>query len=224
MRVWVRLSNRSIDLAKESQIAPVSTNVETNIFMNEKATFKVRESASYGRACAGCHKAKCKCILRGPGLSCERCHRLQQACEPSTVVRKRLARKTAYRTAHLEERLDDLVGLLESQASDESAGTPREKSLGREPSTTVASVNSVPLTRSEFVTRPAEHRTDQNGPRNKPLAPRISQYSFPAQHAPVNTDPLSGIEPSESQAEQYLATFQQHLNNFPFYCIASTTT
>ncbi|KAJ5822783.1 hypothetical protein N7447_005123 [Penicillium robsamsonii] len=33
------------------------------------------------------------------------------------------------------------------------------------------------------------------------------------------------MEPSTAQAEQYLATFQQqHLNNFPFFCISSTTT
>lgn len=177
--------------------------------MSEKATFKVRESASYGRACAGCYKAKCKCILRGPGLNCERCHRLKQECAPSTVVRKRLSRNTAYRTAHLEERLDDLVGLLESQASGDSSASP----------------NSTPLARSTFVNQPAEHRTGEKGSRNRPLAPRASQHSLPAQRTLWNADPLAQIEPSTPQAEQYLATFQRHhLNNFPFYCISSTTT
>ena len=177
--------------------------------MSEKATFKVRESASYGRACAGCYKAKCKCILRGPGLNCERCHRLKQECEPSTVVRKRLSRKSAYRTAHLEERLDDLVGLLESQASGDYSASP----------------NSAPLARSTFATQPAEHRTGEKGSRNRPLAPRASQNSLPAQRTPWNADILAQIEPSKFQAEQYLKTFQQqHLDNFPFYCISSTTT
>jgi hypothetical protein len=177
--------------------------------MSEKATFKVRESASYGRACAGCYKAKCKCILRGPGLNCERCHRLKQDCEPSNVVRKRLSRKSAYRTAHLEERLDDLVGLLESQASGDSS----------------ASSNGAPLARPTFANQPAELRTGEKGFRNRPLAPRVSQESLPAQRTPWNADSLAHIELSAPQAEQYLATFRQHhLNNFPFYCISSTTT
>ncbi|OQE43560.1 hypothetical protein PENCOP_c003G00796 [Penicillium coprophilum] len=176
---------------------------------DEKATFKVRESASYGRACNGCYKAKCKCILRGPGLQCERCQRLKQECEPSTVARKRLSRKTAYRTAHLEERLDDLVGLLKSQASGAYNASP----------------NSAPSAHPTFATQPAENWAGEKGSKNKPLAPRASQNLLPAQRPSWNTDPLSQIEPSASQAEQYLAIFQQqHLNNFPFYCISSTTT
>jgi hypothetical protein len=176
--------------------------------MSEKATFKVRESASYGRACAGCYKAKCKCILRGPELKCERCHRLKQECEPSTVVRKRLSRKSAYKAAHLEERLGNLVGLLESQASGNTNASPSGASLA-----SPISANQAP-----------EPRTGERGSRIRPLAPRASQ-TLPTQRTPWSADPLAQIELSTSQAEQCLATFQQqHLNNFPFYCISSTTT
>jgi hypothetical protein len=192
---------------------------------NEEPTFKVRESASYGRACAGCSKAKCRCILRGPGLSCERCHRLQQECEPSTVVRKRLLRKTAYRTAHLEERLDDLVSLLKSQNSGDSSVTERGEFLSYDSSAAAASPNSTPLAHATFAPQPAGLRTSEKWFGNKPLAARASPNVLPAQRTYWNADPLSQIEPSTSQAEQYLATFQQqHLNNFPFYYIASGTT
>ncbi|CAH0041772.1 unnamed protein product [Clonostachys rhizophaga] len=51
--------------------------------------------APYGHACAGCSKAKCKCISRGVGVPCERCHRLLKQCLPSTVVRKGLSKRMA---------------------------------------------------------------------------------------------------------------------------------
>lgn len=84
--------------------------------------------APYGRACAGCSRAKCKCFYRSDGSACERCHRLGKACEPALAVRKRKAGTpppTAQPPApssapplasRLEEKLDDLVTILRSQA------------------------------------------------------------------------------------------------------------
>ncbi|KAI1780619.1 hypothetical protein F4818DRAFT_396279 [Hypoxylon cercidicola] len=80
--------------------------------------------APYGRACAGCSRAKCKCFYRSDGSACERCHRLGKACEPALAVRKRKAQTPPPTTqppappiaSRLEEKLDDLVTLLRSQA------------------------------------------------------------------------------------------------------------
>ncbi|KEY67657.1 hypothetical protein S7711_09077 [Stachybotrys chartarum IBT 7711] len=77
-----------------------------------------RESAPYGHACAGCSKAKCRCISRGPDRGCERCHRLHRECQPSVMAARRATRRASSRTAtssHLEEKLDQLVTLLSSQ-------------------------------------------------------------------------------------------------------------
>ncbi|KAH8196146.1 hypothetical protein TruAng_009681 [Truncatella angustata] len=74
-------------------------------------------SAPYGHACANCSKAKTRCISRA-GERCERCHRLDKDCTPSTAVRKRQGSKPSTpstKRARLEERLDDLVTLLQSQ-------------------------------------------------------------------------------------------------------------
>lgn len=64
--------------------------------------------APYGRACANCVKAKCKCFYRGNGReisSCERCHRLGKDCVPSETVRRRTSRRQGTsRTAQLEVR------------------------------------------------------------------------------------------------------------------------
>ncbi|RYP07563.1 hypothetical protein DL764_002418 [Monosporascus ibericus] len=105
-----------------------------------------RTSAPYGHACGGCARAKCKCIISSRGAACERCRRLGRACTPSATVRKRSTaasrRATARddrggsggssdngngncasgRTARLEEKLDDLVALLRSQASTAAVG------------------------------------------------------------------------------------------------------
>ncbi|CAK7224693.1 hypothetical protein SCUCBS95973_005604 [Sporothrix curviconia] len=83
--------------------------------------------APYGRACANCSRAKCRCIYRSHGDDCERCHRLNKECRPSIPVRrkaaassaatKRSSSSTLSRTAQLEQKLDGLVSLLTAQAS-----------------------------------------------------------------------------------------------------------
>ncbi|ETS73747.1 hypothetical protein PFICI_14693 [Pestalotiopsis fici W106-1] len=74
-------------------------------------------SAPYGQACAGCVKAKCKCVSRGAG-NCERCHRRGMECRQTDGIRKRSSRKQPdinHRTSQLEERLNDLVEILRLQ-------------------------------------------------------------------------------------------------------------
>lgn len=83
--------------------------------------------APYGQACIGCSRAKCKCFYRSDGVSCERCHRLGKTCEPGLALRKRKARTPPQPptqpppppvNSRLEEKLDDLVSLLRSQAAE----------------------------------------------------------------------------------------------------------
>ncbi|KIH87554.1 hypothetical protein SPBR_04655 [Sporothrix brasiliensis 5110] len=82
--------------------------------------------APYGRACANCSRAKCRCIYRTDSSDCERCHRLKKDCRPSIPVRrkaassgaaKRSSSSTLSRTAQLEQKLDGLVSLLTAQNS-----------------------------------------------------------------------------------------------------------
>ncbi|KAI2467660.1 hypothetical protein F4781DRAFT_302295 [Annulohypoxylon bovei var. microspora] len=94
--------------------------------------------APYGQACAGCSRAKCKCFYRSDGSSCERCHRLGKTCEPALALRKRKAHTPPPpptqphpppHNSRLEEKLDDLVTLLRSQAAEKQgqAQTPSQR-------------------------------------------------------------------------------------------------
>ncbi|KAI1803832.1 hypothetical protein F4811DRAFT_553484 [Daldinia bambusicola] len=93
--------------------------------------------APYGQACVACSRAKCKCFYRTDGSSCERCHRLGKTCEPVLTARKRKARRSppppspppqppvvaqqpppSTNTTRIEEKLDELVSLLRSQAAE----------------------------------------------------------------------------------------------------------
>lgn len=69
--------------------------------------------AGYGRSCTNCSRAKCRCILKPGGASCERCHRLGKECHQIATMRKRIGKKTpSSRTAQLEEKIEDLVSML----------------------------------------------------------------------------------------------------------------
>ena len=155
-----------------------------------------RDSAPYGKACAGCSKAKCRCIPRGADLSCERCHRLQKQCQPSAVVRKRAAKRRAPRsssTAGLGEKLDDLAALLRAQAE-----------LGQR--------------------RPAASMPDDQGLHQHSLGPETAGESPDSAQTYYST-PLSiptplPQEPSPAEAEQYLHIFRtNHMRMFPFIYI-----
>ncbi|CAK7265198.1 hypothetical protein SEPCBS57363_001458 [Sporothrix epigloea] len=87
-------------------------------------------SAPYGRACANCSRAKCRCVYRKNGAGCERCYRLSKECQPSITVRrnagvsspasKRSSSLTLSRAAQLELKLDGLISLLKSQSTGQS--------------------------------------------------------------------------------------------------------
>ncbi|KAL4908563.1 hypothetical protein BDW74DRAFT_188498 [Aspergillus multicolor] len=73
-------------------------------------------TAPYGRACASCAQAKCKCLVTEGGGSCARCCRLNRDCYPARRTRKMNAmrRSVAAKTAQLERRLDELTSLVQS--------------------------------------------------------------------------------------------------------------
>ncbi|KAG8159350.1 hypothetical protein KVR01_011011 [Diaporthe batatas] len=109
--------------------------------------------APYGHACTNCVKAKCKCMYGDHVGACERCSRLQKDCQPSVPNRKRSQKKVpGSRTAHLEEKLDDLVSLIRSQTAvkgpNESPPVPTPASLGQTTSdgTALPSSDSSPNT------------------------------------------------------------------------------
>jgi len=72
--------------------------------------------APYGQACIDCSRAKCKCMRRPAGGSCQRCLRRGTECRLPTSVRQKgiqaLGSQTAS-TARLEKKLDTLVSLLQ---------------------------------------------------------------------------------------------------------------
>ncbi|CAK7200565.1 hypothetical protein SEUCBS139899_003262 [Sporothrix eucalyptigena] len=91
-------------------------------------------SAPYGHACLHCFKAKCRCVSREDGDGCERCHRLQKTCHSSEAIRKRGKSKTGAvgtagtssdreRVAHIEEKLDSLMTLLQTVTKTPSAAS-----------------------------------------------------------------------------------------------------
>lgn len=202
-----------------------------------------RKSAPYGQACTNCSKAKCKCISRGgPSAVCERCHRLGKECVPFAGVRKRAARRpAAERTAHLEEKLDDLVSILRAQA----AGNPTAAAAAA-PGMLGAVATSADLTPpASVVVDPnpgsaavstGHHKPGSDGcGRTMPLTtmtpvvdrpmlcdgyPINSSYPTPPSVA-SSSDP--GLSPAE--AEEALRLFRDHfLQYFPFVYISQNTT
>lgn len=207
-----------------------------------------RKSVPYGQACTNCSKAKCKCISRGGlGAMCERCQRLGKECIPSVSVRKRAARRPASeRTAHLEEKLDDLVSILRAQA----AGNPAVASVYR------AATNGGDL-RDLSVTSPGDGERaaaaaaieldpcivvqgGRKAPTNGhalPLPPPAdnmnicNNYPNPNPNASYPTPPSvvssqdANLSISPAEAEETLVIFrEQFLEFFPFVYIPRETT
>ncbi|KAK0105703.1 hypothetical protein ONS95_004228 [Cadophora gregata] len=78
------------------------------------------------RACGTCVKAKVKCVPNPQKGKCNRCHRLNKICQPSSTPTK----KRPTHVAHLERKLDTLVELLsgpnrEEQRSGSSSSPPK---------------------------------------------------------------------------------------------------
>ncbi|KAH8175191.1 Zn2/Cys6 DNA-binding protein [Sarocladium implicatum] len=167
-----------------------------------------KESAAYGRACVGCARAKCRCILRGEGLSCERCHRIRRTCEPAPLVRKRVSKRSGARAAaDLQDKLDDLVTLLKQNQSQSQSGT------GSTPSPSYHNAASTPA--SDFsLHKSAEKRS------GKSCFAAHTEYHNPHPTWTILPDPASPPpppDPSPAEAEEYFRIFKTtHVVNFPY--------
>ncbi|KAF4459217.1 zn 2cys6 transcription factor [Fusarium albosuccineum] len=167
----------------------------------------VRQSAPYGHACTACSKAKARCMSRGPGNSCERCHRMQKECQPSTVVRKRAPRGPGKRTNRLEDKLDDLVNLLHAQV----ATTSEPGALQANEHTNNLAIRSLDAQRQP-----------------SPIG-RISSGEHSA--SSTHTSPFTGAhtpfppEPSPSEADEHLKNFRlYHVQWLPLVYIPPQVT
>ncbi|PKX90031.1 transcription factor domain-containing protein [Aspergillus novofumigatus IBT 16806] len=89
--------------------------------------------APYGRACANCARAKCKCILPEAGGICARCYRLNKECRPSARVR-RTRRNTPIvsKAVQLEQKLDGLLSLLQANQSQSMPECPSPEIPGQD--------------------------------------------------------------------------------------------
>ncbi|KAI5462859.1 hypothetical protein BGZ63DRAFT_379866 [Mariannaea sp. PMI_226] len=201
-----------------------------------------RESAPYGHACAGCAKAKCRCIGRGgPGNnSCERCHRLRRECQPSAVVRKRLSRRpAANKTARLEEKLDSLVTLLKTQAVASSSNSQQQQ---QQPPNLTDSPHAQGQDQTETGYQPSLTSLEKR-PVSVPITTLNANVPVPPQRlSAASATPSISTTPSSShfscdiypldpplsqnlQEDEYLRTFQSHhLKFLPFLYIPPGTT
>lgn len=205
---------------------------------NQAAASGLRKSVPYGQACTNCSKAKCKCISRGgPSTMCERCQRLGKECIPSVSVRKRAARRPASeRTAHLEEKLDDLVSILRAQAASNPAvaSVYRAATNGGELPDTSPGADANTAAAMELdpcIVAQGAHKAPTNGhalplppPADLNICNNYPNTSYPTPPSVTSSQDLNlSLPPAE--AEETLQVFrEQFLEFFPFVYIPRETT
>ncbi|KAF2703314.1 hypothetical protein K504DRAFT_392946 [Pleomassaria siparia CBS 279.74] len=163
--------------------------------------------APYGRACTGCSRAKCRCVMRVGG-GCERCHRLGKECAPVELVRKRRSRKTtpAARRSQLEDKLSDLVSLLQAQHAPPPTNSVNHTGL-----------HTTPLVSSHSANTPARDGSIYQVPYQMPTPITMASKSTAHVSPASNNEGMYTNTDSHIDAEQYLHTFRTyHLKSFPF--------
>ncbi|KAL2858574.1 hypothetical protein BJY01DRAFT_723 [Aspergillus pseudoustus] len=152
-------------------------------------------TAAYGRACAGCAQAKCKCLVTEEGDRCARCRRLNRECRPATRTRKMnpLRRSAAAKTAQLERRLDELTSLLQgsARANNAVAATPDSP------------LSDSGLSRGTQTSGPSQQSTKPSSPRSSSIDNR-------------SRAPTSRI----AEDDEVLTSFRARLRYFPFIHLA----
>lgn len=122
-----------------------------------------------------------------------RCFRLKKECQPSVPNRKRNPRKApGSRTAHLEEKLDDLVSLIRAQASGKAPG-------GNDAATTNFTNSASPAAQTGPATGPSTMSSSEPSPNT------------------ASTAPFSRGESSRTEAT---STPENGILNPEFYCTA----
>lgn len=141
-----------------------------------------------------------------------RCHRLGKDCQPSTPIRKRVAKKqTLSRTAQLEQKLDSLVTLIKKQ--------------GVSPTTTAA---AAALLQDEVIPDADDDEADENGDHHHhpeggtpPISPTASGHDTasssypgaaaegpPSRQTQLPSSPYADIPISEEDAQENLDQFR----------------
>ncbi|KAL6416336.1 Zn(II)2Cys6 transcription factor [Ilyonectria robusta] len=157
--------------------------------------------------------------LLGTGNSCERCQRLRKECRPSALTRKRLARRPASKAARLEEKLDDLVTLLKTQAATNPSAIPLASghtlhSPQKEPQCSCLD-NSFPACTIEHSLH--SHLNGSTPPSHVRIEPERLSVASAVYTMPHSINLCSPPEPYLSEAEECLATFRTyHLQGLPF--------
>ncbi|RJE26156.1 hypothetical protein PHISCL_01506 [Aspergillus sclerotialis] len=181
--------------------------------------------APYGRACANCARAKCRCILRNNGGSCERCFRLQKECAPS-ATRKRRRPNYHAATARLEQKVDGLVSIL--KASNGSFGPFDIHSSSPLPSPAKPVAGGLENSNKDESVLPNSGHYQTSTMNNHHQYQQYQKHLQLQDHGPqtpVSTSSSSsfpyilphGAEPSPEEAEQYFQIFRtKHLSFLPF--------
>ncbi|KAK7910991.1 hypothetical protein PG985_013472 [Apiospora marii] len=191
---------------------------------------KQTQSVPYGQACSNCSHAKCRCIPQSNGV-CERCQRLKKECTPAPNVRKRKPKTptSTSKRARIEEKLDDLVSLLQSQNAAKAL-----TDLGGSGRASVSSPASQPWAPASVVTD-GELGCPAGGLPSASLSscaipgPEVSSLrgsGLPPHHAASYDTPESLTDPndigglSRAEAEEVLQTFRtKRLRHFPILYI-----
>lgn len=101
--------------SSRTSLAPKKTSASAFEMPQPNTEGEFTIAAAYGQACLACSSSKTKCRFRPGGDSCERCFRRGKECRRGPVKRRDTGKRAVSRTARLEERLDNLVLLLQNQ-------------------------------------------------------------------------------------------------------------
>jgi hypothetical protein len=144
-----------------------------------------------------------------------RCHRLGKECAPAALLRQRRQKKatTAVRRSQLEEKLSDLVSLLQSQHSQPPANSISQRASVSEP--------EAPLSPKTLETARQMYLTDWH---SQCLTPITMASKSTAQVSPSNGSVVYSSAASQLRAEQYLYMFRtHHLECFPLIYLPAET-
>ncbi|KAH8901250.1 hypothetical protein GQ53DRAFT_707560 [Thozetella sp. PMI_491] len=165
------------------------------------------QSTTYGLACMACFKAKCRCVPRPSGGSCERCFRLRKDCQPSDSARRRIAQRAQEsdtRIAQLEGKIESLLSAMQSVVSASGSSANVHRLLGDE-SLSLSTASSVRTPSTSGSTNPSI----AGGPiAATDLSPAAPLCSTPAA-APRNT--LAPLDISPHEAEECLNLFRSRM-------------
>lgn len=175
--------------------------------------------AGYGRSCTNCSRAKCRCIMKPGGGSCERCHRLGKECHQIATMRKRIAKKTpSSRTAQLEEKIEDLVSMLRATHD------PGPRTVHSYPPLSNTPSQNFPSRLDSLAAAATADPTQSQ--RKSPFCPHSCMVSDlpPSKNISTLSDVDRRPEPTAEEAEAYLAKFRHWLEAAPFMHIPADVT